>query len=78
MRDALTSSHPRYTKPASRRASRLLNEVHGRRKRQYNLLIDLQKAYDSVDREILWKLLDKRCKDNHERTLIELIKGLHR
>jgi hypothetical protein len=38
----------------------------------------LQKAYDSVDREILWKLLDKRCKDRHERTLIELIKGLHR
>ena len=59
-------------------ASRLLNEVHGRRKRQYNLLIDLQKAYDSVDREILWKILDKRCKSNQEKSLIELIKGLHR
>jgi hypothetical protein len=38
-------------------ASRLLNEVHGRRKRKFNLLIDLQKAYDSVDRTILWKIL---------------------
>ena len=43
-------------------ASRLLNEVHGLRKRKFNLLIDLQKAYDSVDRVILWKLLKKRCK----------------
>ena len=43
-------------------ASRLLNEVHGLRKRKFNLLIDLQKAYDSVDRMILWKLLKRRCK----------------
>ena len=43
--------------------SRLLNEVHGPKKRQFNLLIDLQKAYDSVDRMILWKLLRKRCKN---------------
>ena len=43
-------------------ASRLLNEVHGRRKRKFNLLVDLQKAYDSVDREILWRILKKRCK----------------
>jgi hypothetical protein len=43
-------------------ASRLLNEVHGLKKRKFNLLIDLQKAYDSVDRVILWELLKKRCK----------------
>jgi hypothetical protein len=43
-------------------ASRLLNEVHGRRKRKFNLLIDLQKAYESVDRTILWRLLKQRCK----------------
>ena len=43
-------------------ASRLLNEVHGLKKRKFNLLIDLQKAYDSVDRVILWKLLKQRCK----------------
>ena len=43
-------------------ASRLLNEVHGLRKRKFNLLIDLQKAYDSVDRVTLWKLLKQRCK----------------
>ncbi len=42
-------------------ASRLLNEVHGCRKRKFNLLVDLQKAYDSVNRTILWKLLKRRC-----------------
>jgi hypothetical protein len=42
-------------------ASRLLNEAHGVRKRKFNLLVDLQKAYDSVDRVILWKLLKQRC-----------------
>jgi hypothetical protein len=44
-------------------ASRLLNEVHGRRKRKFNLLVDLQKAYDSVDRTILWRLLKRRCQN---------------
>jgi hypothetical protein len=44
-------------------ASRLLNEVHGRTKRKFNLLVDPQKAYDSVDRTILWKLLKHRCKN---------------
>ena len=42
-------------------ASRLLHEVHGPRKRKFNMLIDLQKAYDSVDRELLWKILKERC-----------------
>jgi hypothetical protein len=40
-------------------------------------LIDLQKAYDSVDREILWKLLEKRCKDDSERTIVKLLMKLH-
>jgi hypothetical protein len=31
------------------------------KKRKFNLLVDLQKAYDSVDRVILWKLLKQRC-----------------
>ena len=44
-------------------ATRLLNEVHGRRKRKFNLLVDLQKAYDSVDRTILWRLLKQRCQN---------------
>jgi len=38
-------------------ASRLLNEVHGPKKRKFNMLIDLQKAYDSVDRGLLWTIL---------------------
>ena len=58
-------------------ASRLLNEVHGLRKRKFNLLIDLQKAYDSVDRVILWKLLKDRCKSHKEKSLVELIVKLH-
>jgi retron-type reverse transcriptase len=51
--------------------------VHGQRKRKFNLLIDLQKAYDSVDRLILWKLLKKRCQSQQERSLVELIMKLH-
>ena len=39
--------------------------------------MDLQKAYDSVDRVILWKLLRKRCKNQQERSLVELIVKLH-
>ena len=58
-------------------ASRLLNEVHGRRKRKFNLLVDLQKAYDSVDRLILWRLLKQRCKSQQEKVLIHLIMKLH-
>jgi hypothetical protein len=30
-------------------ASRFLNEEHGKKKRAFNLLIDIKKAYDSVD-----------------------------
>ena len=41
-------------------------------------MIDLQKAYDSVDREILWELLDARCKDESERTIVKLLMKLHR
>ena len=40
-------------------------------------IFDLQKAYDSVDRVILWKLLIKRCKNQKERSLVELIVKLH-
>ena len=59
-------------------ASRLLHEVHGRNKRKFYMLIDLQKAYDSVDREILWKLLKDRCQDDDQRQIVDLIIKLHR
>ena len=59
-------------------ASRLLQEVHGRKKRKFNLLIDLQKAYDSVDREILFEILRKRARSSKEEFLISLIEELHR
>ncbi len=42
------------------------------------MLIDLQKAYDSVDREILWKILLSRCQDDDQRQIVELITKLHR
>ncbi len=58
-------------------ASRLLQEVHGRKKRNFNLLVDLQKAYDSVDREILFEILKKRARCNKEELLIFLIEELH-
>ena len=58
--------------------SRLLQEVHGRKKRKLNLLIDLQKAYDSVDREILFDILRKRARNCREQLLVSLIEELHR
>ena len=54
-------------------ASRLLNEVHGNKKTNFNLLFDLQKAYDSVDREILWEILEKRCKNDSEKAIVQLM-----
>ena len=59
-------------------ASRLLQEVHGRKKRKFNLLVGLQKAYDSVDRKILFNILKKRAKSSKEGFLISLIEDLHR
>ena len=59
-------------------ASRLLNEVHGNKKRNFYLLVDLQKAYDSVDREILWEILEKRCKNDGEKAMVKLMMKLHR
>ncbi len=47
------------------------------KKRKFNLLIDLQKAYDSVDRVTLWKLLKQRCKSQQEKSLVGLIIKLH-
>ena len=49
--------------------SRILHEVHGRRQRKFNLLIDLQKAYDTVDRDKLFEILYKRCRDDNDRSL---------
>ena len=48
-------------------ASRLLTEVHGSKKIKFYMLIDLQKVYDSVDRELLWRILDSRCKDEDQK-----------
>lgn len=58
--------------------SRLLHEVHGPKKRKFNMLIDLQKAYDSVDREKLFKILFMRCQNEDEKNLVKLMIKLHR
>ena len=52
--------------------------MNGRKKQKFNLLVDLQKAYDSVDREILLEILKKRARSNKEEFLISLIEDLHR
>ena len=56
--------------------SRLLSQIHpgqGKRRRNYAALIDLQKAYDTVNREKLWEILLKRCKNEEDQTLALLI-----
>jgi hypothetical protein len=40
-------------------------------------LIDLLKAYDSVDRRLLFRLMKRRCKTPAEIALVELIMKLH-
>ena len=56
--------------------SRLLSQIHpgqGKRRRNFAALIELQKAYDTVNREKLWKILLKRCKSVEDKTLALLI-----
>ena len=57
--------------------SRILHEVHGRKQRKYNLLTDLQKAYDTVDREKLFTILYNRCRNDTDRALVNLMKEIH-
>ncbi len=54
--------------------SRILHEVHGRKQWKFNLLIDLQKAYDTVDRDKLFDILYKWCRDDNDRSLVNLMK----
>ena len=57
--------------------SRILHEEHGRNQRKYNLLIDIQKAYDTVDRDKLFNILYNRCKNDTDRALVNLMKEIH-
>lgn len=41
------------------------------------LLFDIKKAFDSVDRPLLWKILIEKCKTREERHILELIIQLH-
>ena len=56
--------------------SRLLSQIHpgqGKKRRNYAALIDLQKAYDTVNREKLWRILLSRCRNEADQTLALLI-----
>ena len=53
-----------------------MQQIHpgqGRKKRQYAALIDLQKAYDTVNHEKLWRILNGRCRNETDQTLAMLI-----
>ena len=56
--------------------SRLLTQIHpgqGKKRRNFAALIDLQKAYDTVNREKLLGILSGRCKNESDETLALLI-----
>ena len=56
--------------------SRLLTQIHpgqGKKRRSYAALIDLQKAYDTVNREKLWRILDSRCRNETDGMLALLM-----
>ena len=56
--------------------SRLLTQIHpgqGKKRRSYAALIDLQKAYDTVNREKLWRILDSRCRNEADGMLALLM-----
>ena len=46
-------------------------------KPKYLLLVDLQKAYDSVDRQKLMDMLKKRCIGETDAHLVRVIESLH-
>lgn len=62
--------------------SAVLNEIlrtrTKRSERKIYLAIDLVKAYDSVDRKMLFGYLDTRAKTTEDRQLLNLIKSLYR
>ena len=60
--------------------TKLLQQVHpgrGKEKRQFAALIDLQKAYDTVNREKLWMILYQRCRSEDDKKLLALLIALY-
>ena len=56
--------------------SKPLTQIHpgqGKERRKYAALIDLQKAYDTVNREKLWRILGSRCRNEGDQNLALLI-----
>ena len=57
-----------------------MQQIHpgqGIKRRQYAALIDLQKAYDTVNREKLWRILNDRCRNETDQTLAMLIVNMY-
>ena len=53
-----------------------MTQIHngqGKKRRKYAALIDLQKAYDTVNREKLWGILDSRCRNESDRMMALLM-----
>ena len=44
---------------------------------RYSALIDLQKAYDTVNREKLWGILAQRCRGEEDMYLVYLLTKLY-
>jgi len=54
--------------------------LHGQKKLQhkYVLLVDIKKAFDSVDKELLFSILRTRCRNDSQHRLVDLIESLYR
>jgi retron-type reverse transcriptase len=53
--------------------------LHGNRKwvSKFILLVDIKKAFDSVDRKLLFSILRKRCKTQEQYHLVSLVESLY-
>jgi len=51
----------------------ILSNSRSPSKREIMILFDIAKAFDSIDRTLLWKILIEKCKTPEDRHIVELI-----
>jgi len=51
----------------------ILSNSRSPSKREIMILFDIAKAFDSIDRTLLWKILIEKCKTPENRHIVELI-----
>ena len=53
--------------------------LHGKQKdaHKYILMVDIRKAFDSVDRQMLFDIIKKRCRDSSQMALAKLVESLY-